>query len=609
MTTQKYTTAGSIFLKSQMPTPEAKAGFDLYRTIDKDGMASMINMLLVKGGDNAHDTINSLGQHFFNKATEIGASTPLDHYINDSEDRDAIIQEFDSKVKKILSTGKTKSELNAALGDLTTHYGEVIKKQNLEFLLAKGSMVGKMAKTGARGNPSQLAVGTSTPLMSAGLTGDLIPLVIKSSFAQGMSPAEQLALSYMGRASTVSAQLSTSLPGALFKRISPTLFGTVITVDDCYTKNGITQKVADGKAIIGRYEAGTNHVIDEHYQAELKMSGKKEVKVRSILTCEAHEGVCKKCYGLMASGKNPIIGENIGVIAAQSISEVLTQAMLGTKHRATVGERKGNAYTQAANLLNNPSQNFQDEATISTNNGTVSKILETALGDHNVYINEVKHFVPIAQKVLHQVGAQVKQGDRLSTGTINPRTLVTLRGLGAGREYLANELRDIYKAGLDPRHFEVVASNLIKYVQVIDPGETGYLPGDKVTINDISKYLQHNKGKVSIDKAEGKILAQGILNVTAGTLMDGNHVHDLKEHGVTEVEVSTTKLRFIPLVPGLQTAKLLDKNWISKLAFSKLKDTITQAAALNEESPIHSSDPITPYIMGTEFGESPNGKY
>jgi DNA-directed RNA polymerase subunit beta' len=274
-----------------------------------------------------------------------------------------------------------------------------------------------------------------------------------------------------------------------------------------------------------------------------------------------------------------------------------------------VGERKGNAYTQAANLLNNPAQNFQDEATISNNNGVISKITETPLGDHLVFVNEVRHFVPIAQKVIHKVGSPIKQGERLSTGTINPRTLVTLRGLGAGREYLANELRDIYKAGLDPRHFEVVASNLIKYVQILDPGETGYLPGDKVTIGNLNKYLQHNKGKVTIDRAEGKVLADGVLNVTAGTLLDYNHIQDLKSHGVTEVEVSPTKMKFIPLVPGLQTAKLLDKNWISKLAFSKLKDTITQAAALNEESPIHSSDPITPYIMGTEFGESPNGKY
>jgi DNA-directed RNA polymerase subunit beta' len=605
----KYTTAGSILLKSQMPTEESKKGFDLYRTIDKNGMASMINMLLVKGGENAHDTINSLGQQFFNKATEIGASTPLEHYINDSEERDTIIQEFDSKVQKILGENKNKTDQNAALAELTGQYNKKIEKQNLDFLLKKKSMVGRMAATGARGNPAQLAVGTSTPLMSAGLTGNLIPIVIKNSFAQGMSPAEQLALSYMGRASTVAAQLSTSLPGALFKRLSPTLFGTVITLDDCNTKNGILQKADDSHAIIGRYEAVTNHLIDEQYQADLMMSGVKEVKVRSTMTCEAHDGVCKKCYGLMASGKVPNIGENIGVIAAQSISEKLTQSMLGTKHRATVGERKGNAYTQAANLLNNPAQNFQDEATISTVNGTVTRIVPTALGDNTVYVGETKHFVPIIQKVVHSVGDTIKQGDRLSTGTINPRTLVTLRGIGAGRHYLSQELRGIYGKDLDPRHFEVVASNLIKYVQIEEPGETGYLPGDKVTVSNITKYLQNSKGRVHLDKAEGKILAQGVLNLTPGTLLDGNHIEELKEKGIEYVEVSPTKLRVIPLVPGLQTAKLLDKNWISKLSFSKLKDTITQAAAYNEESAVHSTDPITPYIMGTEFGESPNGKY
>jgi DNA-directed RNA polymerase subunit beta' len=470
-------------------------------------------------------------------------------------------------------------------------------------------MAAKMANTGARGNPKQLAVGTSTPLMSANLKGELVPIVIKHSFAEGMSPAEHLAMSYMGRGSTVMAQLSTALPGALFKRLSPTVFHETITMDDCGTKNGIMKPIADSKAIIGRFESVTNSLINEAYYADLKMSGKEQVKIRSSMTCEAHEGVCKRCYGLMANGKMPIIGENVGVIAAQSVSEVLTQAMLSTKHKATVGERKGNAYEQASNLMRNPAENFKDEATISNLNGKVSKVITTPLGDHNVFVNEVKHFVPIDQKVVVAEGDTIQQGDRLSTGVINPRKLVKLRGLGAGRKYLSEELRGIYGGGLDPRHFEIIARNLIRYVEIIEPGETGYLPGDKVPVSAISKYLDVKKGVVDIDEAEGKILAKGVLDVTQGTLLDSNHIADLKSKHVTKVEVSATKLRVLPIVPGLESAKILDKNWISKLSFARLKDTITNAAALHESSPIHSTDPITPYIMGTEFGEADGGKY
>jgi DNA-directed RNA polymerase subunit beta' len=607
--TTKYTTAGSLLLKHSMPTEEAKKAYDVHQVLDKPGMSKLVNMLLSKGGDKAHETINDLGKTFFTKAYEIGASTPLSDYINDSDERQAIIKEYDYKVTDLKSKIKNKSQLNSALAELTGKYNKIIEKQNLEYLVPKGSMAARMAQTGARGNPAQLGTATSTPLMSANMSGNLVPIVIKHSFAEGMSPAEALALSYMGRGSTVLSQLSTALPGALFKRISPTVFHEVITIDDCGTRNGIIQRTDDKKAVLGRFEARTNKLIDETYLNELVQSGKKEVKVRSSMTCEAPDGICKKCHGLMGNGKMPETGENVGVIAAQSVSEVLTQAMLGTKHKATVGERRGNAYQQASNLLNNPTENFQDEATISTLNGKVNKVEATSLGDSNVYVNGVKHFVPISQPLVVKEGDNVLQGDRLSDGVINPRKLVALRGMGAGRRYLADELRNIYGGGLDPRHFEIIAKNLIRYVQVTDPGESPFLPGDKVEINAIAKYLQNTEGEVATENGAGKILAKPILNLTPGTLLDSNHIKELTDHGITKIFVSPTGLRVTPIVPGLQTAKLLDRNWISKLSFAKLKDTITQAAALHEESPIHSTDPIAPYIMGTEFGEGADGKY
>ena len=463
----KPTTIGSLMIRNSLPTKAARDAYDIHSVLDKKGMETLVRNLIKNGGPEAHNTITDLGKTFFNKATEIGASTPLTDYMNTSDERDAIIKEYDYKVGEIKNKNLNKDQLNRELAVLTSRYNTKIENQNLEYLLSRGSNAAKMAKTGARGNKVQLASGTSTPLMSLNMSGTLVPLVIKHSFAQGMSPAEHLALSYMGRGNTVLAQLSTSKPGALFKRLGPAVFNDVITMDDCNTQNGIMKPIDDKKSIFGRFEAGTNRFIDEQYYDELKADGKKQVKVRSALTCEAHDGLCKKCFGMMANGKMPVIGENVGVIAAQSVSEVLTQSMLSTKHKASVGERQGNAYDQAANILNNPTENFKDEATISTTNGLVNKVEKTVLGDHNVYIEGVKHFVPIAQTVKVVPGDRVLQGDRLSTGVINPRKLVALRGIGAGREYLANEMREIYGTKLDPRHFEIIARNLIKYATVI----------------------------------------------------------------------------------------------------------------------------------------------
>jgi len=607
--TERFTTAGALKLKSELPTQEARDNYDVYRPLDKKGISDLVNVLLKYGGTNSHETINDLGKKFFDKATAIGATTPLTDYINESDERQAIIDEFETKVHQIFAKKLPKTKENDELGALTGAYNTKIEKQNLDYLLSKGSTAAKMARTGARGNPTQLATGTSTPLMSINLKGELVPYVIKSSFAKGMSPAEMLSMSYMGRGSTVLSQLSTALPGALFKELSPTTFHEVITVDDCGTTNGILLSITDKKGAIGRYEAGTNTLIDEHYYKELVNSGKKGIKARSSLTCEAHQGICKKCYGLMANGKLPEIGENVGVIAAQSVSEVLTQSMLSTKHKASVGARKGNSYEQASNLLRNPAENFKDEATITNINGVVSAIKQTPLGDHQVFVNEQMHFVPRVQGLKVAVGDNVLKGDALSTGVVNPRKLVGLKGLGAGRIHMAHELRGIYGSDLDPRHFELIAKNLIKHVEVQDPGETGFLPGQKIDVNTVQKYLTNTAGEVSLDKAEGKLLARGVHELTAGTLLDGNHINDLKSHGVKTVHVANTGLTVTPIVPGLKTAKLLDDNWVSKLSFSGLKNTLRESAAVGAESDVHSTEPITPYILGSEFGEGPGGQY
>jgi len=592
-----------------MPTQAAKENFDLYSPLDKGGVKKVVGNLLKNGGPDAFEHINKLGKLFFNTATEIGASTPLSDYINDSDERQAIIKEFESKAHAIMMSDMGKVEKNQKLGELTGAYNKKIETQNLQYLLQKGSVAAKMAKTGARGNPAQLASGTASPLMSLNVKGELIPVVIKHGFAEGMKPAEHLALSYMGRGSTVLSQLSTALPGALFKKLSPTVFHEVVTIQDCGTHNGINVPTSDSKSLIGRYLANSKTLVTEPYLKDVVMSGRKSLLVRSAMTCEAKEGVCQMCFGLMASGRLPEIGTNVGVIAAQSVSEVLTQSMLSTKHKATVGERKGNAYEQAANIMNNPAENFKDEATISTANGTVTEIKKTALGDSNVFVDGKPHFVSIEQQVVVSPGDKVKVGQKLSTGTVNPRKLVSMRGIGAGREYMANELRGIYGGGLDPRHFEIISKNLMKYAEVVDPGHTGLLPGDKVDINSIRKYLDKGAKVVPVDRAEGGLLAKGAGPLVPGTLLDANHIEDLKAAGVNEVHVSPSGLKINPIVPGLQTAKLLDKNWVSKLSFSRLRDSLKESAATFATSDVHSTDPITSYMFGNEFGEGQDGKY
>jgi DNA-directed RNA polymerase subunit beta' len=606
----KITTPGALLIKQMMPTPQARENFNLHKPLNKGGMKDLVNMLIEHGGDTGHETINELSKLFFNKATEIGATTPLSDYENDSEERQAMFSEFETKVAEILAKRLPKMDQARELDKLSQSIAGRMSKHNLEYMVSRGSTAARMAMTGARGNPAQLQQGTASPMMAADVRGLPIPVAIKHSFAEGLSNAEHLAMSYGGRASTVMSQLSTEKPGALFKKLTPAVFHEVVTEQDCGTKQGIPIPLTDKLSCIGRYEAGTNHLIDEHYWKELHIGSKKSVIARNPMTCRAKEGLCQKCYGLNATGQLPPIGQNVGVIAAQSVSEVLTQAMLGTKHQGGVAGRQRNPYEEANNILSNP-QNFQDEATIAKVNGTVQKIEQTSLKDWDITVDGVPHFVQNVQEPTVKVGDKVRIGDALSTGTLNPRTLVSLKGAGAGRVYLANKMREVYSRNtlLDPRHFDIIARNMIKYKEVVDPGESGFMPGDKVEVSQIEHHLERNAKKVSLSAAEGKTLATRTLDLTPGTILTKNHLDDLKQHGVTDVYISDSGLVVKPLVPGLQVVKFMDKNWVSKLSFNKLQDTIREAAALGQQSDIHSTDPITSYTLGTEFGEGDKGKY
>lgn len=602
----KYTTPGSVMIKHMLPSG-AREKYDLYRVLDKGGVGDLIQ-LLIKNKDSDFEVINDLARLFFNKATEIGASTPLSDYINDSDERKALLGEFEHKVAEILKSDISREEKANKLGALAGEMSGRISKQNISYLLSRGSTAAKMAQTGARGNPSQLAWGTSSPLMAADVRGLPVPIAVKHSFAEGLSAGEYLAMSFAGRASTVAAQLSTSLPGALFKKLTPNVYHEVITVGDCGTKNGVLMKSDDKRGLLGRYEAGTNRLIDETYLRELSQ-GQKTVKVRSSLTCEAKQGICQKCYGIAADGHLVTIGTNVGVIASQSASEHLTQAMLSTKHSGGVAGKKRNAYEEVSNLLNNPAENFQDEAAISKLNGKVTGIRQTALKDHEVHVNGVSHFVDRTQDVHVKVGDEVKAGDALSTGTINPRKLVALKGIGAGREYMASKMREIYGSKLDPRHFDLIARNLLKYVKVVDPGETGFIPGQEVSVNAIQEHLAQNHEVVPISQAVGRTLSHGVLEEVPGTYLTQNHVDSLATKGIDRVPVTKSSLQVTPLVPGLQSAKLLDPNWVSRLAFSQLRKTIQESAATGASSKLHSTDPITPYVIGREFGQGDHGEY
>lgn len=600
-------TPGALLVKSKLPE-EVRKHFDPSKLLDKNGVKDLMANVITHGGEKAADTISDLSHLFFNTATEHGYSTPLSDYHNDSDERQALLREYETAVNHVNDNKElSERERREKLADIATKYGDILTKQNLKYMISRNSTAALMAQTGARGNPLQLQQATSSPIQSKRIDGTPIPLAITHSFAEGLTPAEHLAMSFWGRGNTVQAQLSTSKPGDMFKSITPNLYHEVVTVPDCHTHNGVVEPISEKKRILFHYEAGTDRLIDERYFNDLKQDGVKQVKVRTTLTCQAKEGVCQKCYGLDSRGKLPDIGENVGVVAAQSASEVLTQMILSTKHDAKAG-KSANPFDQTSNLLKNQDK-FPDKAIIAEDNGEVTHIETTSLGDTKVHVSGKEYFIPNSQDVIVGEGHKIKIGQPLSTGMINPRELVKLRGIGEGRRYMSNKLSEIYGGGLDPRHFDLIAKNMIKYVKVRDAGDTGYLPGQVLDVNHIQDELQKDTEVLPLERAAGKRLAHPVLELTPGTLLDKNHIQYLNKHGINEVHTTNSGLLVDPIVPGISTVKLNDQNWISRLAFKRIGQTLREAAATGMESPAESTDPITPYILGSDFGNGQNGKY
>jgi len=597
--------AGSVLLESLLPTGAPVHNLDSHK-VDE-----LVSDIVEKDPEHAHKYVSMLGKLFFNAATEKGYSIGLEDYENKDEERRQILGNFEREVQQIMASRKDKKQKYAEISELAANAQKTLSTQNLHSLLNRNKTSALMAYSGARGNPGQLMQAAASPLLGADSNGDPVPLPIRHSYAEGLSLGETAAMSFGARHNTVMAQLSTSKPGAIFKWLSPNLFHEVVTEKDCGTKHGSVFPIQDRKSVLYRVQAGTNKVVTPTLLQEEQREGKTSIEVRTPLTCQAREGICQYCYGYDAEKRFPEIGTNVGVQSAQAVSEKLTQSILGTKHTGGLAGKKKDTYAMANNFLMNP-EKFLDEATISTKPGEVNSVEKTVLGDHIVHIGGKEHYVPSVQDVLVKAGDKVREGQALSTGTINPRQLIEHKGMLHTRKYYADTLRDIYTGGhenslkmgsLDPRHFEIIARNMIKYVEVEDPGDTMLHHGEVVDVAKLKKILDHKAHKEPVKDSVGKVLA------ATGETITPEMARTMEEEGHKEVEVSDVHIKVKPLVKGLKTNKLMDPNWVSRLSYNNIKKVLRDAVEQGDRSPLHGYDPIMPYVMGTEFGEGPKAQY
>ncbi len=434
---------------------------------------------------------------------------------------------------------------------------ETDKKLTDELLagLDKYNNIYMMADSGARGSNQQIKQLAGMRGLMADTTGRTIELPIKSNFREGLDVLEYFMSAHGARKGLSDTALRTADSGYLTRRMVDVSQELIIReVDCCAGKEvipGMTVKAfMDGKETIeplkdritGRYACDTikdkegnvivkkNHMITPTRAAKILSVGVNSkgepveaVKIRTILTCRSHNGICAKCYGAnMATGEAVQVGEAVGIIAAQSIGEPGTQLTMRTFHTGGVA---GGDITQGLPRVEElfEARKPKGLAIISELDGRV-EIKDTKKKREVIVTNEETgeskaYLIPYGSRIKVLDGVNIEAGDELTEGSVNPHDLLKIKGIRSVQDYLLREVQRVYRLqGVDicDKHIEVIVRQMLKKVRIDESGDTEFLPG---TFVDVLDFEDTNEALISEGKkpAEGKQVILGITKAALAT--------------------------------------------------------------------------------------------
>ncbi|WP_242826960.1 DNA-directed RNA polymerase subunit beta' [Butyrivibrio sp. MC2013] len=419
--------------------------------------------------------------------------------------------------------------------------------------LDKYNNIFMMADSGARGSNQQIKQLAGMRGLMADTTGRTIELPIKSNFREGLDVLEYFMSAHGARKGLSDTALRTADSGYLTRRMVDVSQELIIREVDCSAGKeeipGMTVRAfMDGKETIeplsdritGRFACDTirdkdgnvivkrNHMITPSRAEKILSIGVNSkggpveaVKIRTILTCRSHVGICAKCYGAnMATGEAVQVGEAVGIIAAQSIGEPGTQLTMRTFHTGGVA---GGDITQGLPRVEElfEARKPKGLAIITEMDGTV-EIRDTKKKREVVVTNDETgeskaYLIPYGSRIKVQDGQTIEAGDELTEGSVNPHDLLKIKGIRAVQDYLLREVQRVYRLqGVDicDKHIEVIVRQMLNKVMIDESGDTDFLPGTLVNVLD---FEDDNERLIS----EGKKPAVGkqvILGITKSAL-------------------------------------------------------------------------------------------
>ncbi len=408
--------------------------------------------------------------------------------------------------------------------------------------LDKFNPINMMATSGARGNNQQIRQLAGMRGLMADPSGKTIEMPIKANFREGLTVLEYFISSHGARKGLADTALRTADSGYLTRRLVDVAQDVIVREIDCGTEEGLEvhaimtgseaieplwERIA-GRVVIndvvhpetGEILAHHNDYISDDLAKEIQDAGVSVVKIRSALTCRSRHGVCTHCYGRnLATGQLVDVGEAVGTVAAQSIGEPGTQLTMRTFHTGGIA---GGDITQGLPRVEElfEARKPKGQAVITTIDGVVS--IGENKGRTEVTVTgpegEIDAYViPFGAHLTVREGTEVKAGEPITEGSINPQDLLAVKGPLGVQEYLLQEVQKVYRlqgVDINDKHIEVMVRQMMRKVKIEEVGDSSFLAGAQV---DIIDFEEENKRL----EAEGKEPAKGdvqLLGITKAAL-------------------------------------------------------------------------------------------
>jgi len=612
-------TVGQLFVNEALP----KDLRDYDRVLDKQELNKVLREVATQYPNQYRDVsfkLNNIGRE---GAQESGSfSFGLRHLKRNKAGR-RVQERIRAKMDVILNrddlTDKKRNELiiRATGSEMTSQQTAILA----EALEDKNPLAFQVL-SGGRGNRMNLSSLLGSDLLYADQRDAPLPIPVTRSYSEGLSPEEYWAGSYGTRKGLIATKFATQDAGFLAKQLNQIAHRLVVTDKDYMDegqrgiKRGMPVDVEDldseGALLAidtGPYEKNT--VVTPKVRKHLKRLGKERILIRSPLVGGSPSGgVYARDVGVRETGRLPGRGTQVGLQAAQALSEPLSQGQLSAKHSGgVVGEEKSVSGFQYINQLIQVPKTFKGGAAHSTKDGTVQRIEDAPAGGKYVTVNDIQHYVADGFDIHVKKGDVVEAGDVISEGVPNPAIVTQYKGVGDGRKYFVKALKNAMEDADLPvhrRNIELLSRGLINHVRLTE--EYGdHVPDDVVPYSTLEHKWEPREGHKSVQpkQAVGKYLEQPVLHYTIGTKVRPSMLKEFKSFGIDEISVHEQPPPFEPeMVRGMSSLQH-DPDWLTRFYGSGLKKSLLSGAHRGAVSEERGTSFVPSISRSVDFGRIP----